>query len=79
MLRLREELERAAQQAGAEALEELEAHTSERRRVIEEIAERLRRREQALTEQVERARRGRTPDRGSFAGIERRQVEQLQR
>jgi hypothetical protein len=80
VLRLREELERSAQQAVAEALEELEAHTSERRRVIEEIAERLRRREQALTEQVERAeteaaRRIET----SFADIERRQLEQLQR
>jgi len=80
VLRLREELERAAQQAVAEALEELEAHTSERRRVIEEIAERLRRREQALTEQVERAETeaARRID-ASFAEIERRQLEQLQR
>ena len=80
VLRLREELERSAQAAVAEALEELEAHTGERRRVIEEIAERLRRREQALTEQVERgeseaARR----IEASFADVERRQVEQLQR
>jgi len=80
VLRLREELERSAQQAVAEALEELEAHTSERRRVIEEIAERLRRREQALTEQVERAEtEAARRIEASFADIERRQIEQLQR
>jgi localization factor PodJL len=80
VLRLREELERAAQQAVAEALEELEAHTSERRRVIEEIAERLRRREQALTEQVDRAETEAVRRiEASFADIERRQLEQLQR
>ena len=80
VLRLREELERSAQSAVSEALEELEAHTAERRRVIEEIADRLRRREQALMEQVER---GETEAASriemSFADIERRQVEQLQR
>ena len=80
VLRLREELERAAQQAVSEALEELEAHTSERRRVIEEIAERLRRREQALTEQVERAEtEAARRIQASFADIERRQLEHLQR
>jgi hypothetical protein len=80
VLRLREELERAAQQAVAEALEELEAHTTERRRVIEEIAERLRRREQALTEQVDRAETEAVRRiEASFADIERRQLEQLQR
>ena len=36
---VREELERSAQAAVADALGELEAHTSERRRVIEEMAE----------------------------------------
>lgn len=80
VLRLREELERAAQQAVAEALEELEAHTTERRRVIEEIAERLRRREQALTEQVDRAEtEAARRIEASFADIERRQLEKLQR
>ena len=64
VIRLREELERSAQSAVSEALEELEAHTAERRRVIEEIADRLRRREQALMEQVERAEnRGRKQNR----------------
>ena len=80
VLRLREEIEQSAQAAVAEALDELEAHTGERRRVIEEIAERLRLREQALGEQIER---GETDAarriEASFADIERRQVEHLQR
>ena len=80
VIRLREELERSAQAAVAEALEELEAHTGERRRVIEEIAERLRRREQVLTEQVERGESEASRRiEASFADVERRQVEQLQR
>ena len=80
VIRLREELEQSAQAAVAEALDELEAHTGERRRVIEEIAERLRLREQALAEQIER---GETEAvrriEASFADIERRQIEHLQR
>ena len=80
VVRLREELERSAQSAVSEALEELEAHTAERRRVIEEIADRLRRREQALMEQVERAEtEAASRIEMSFADIERRQVEHLQR
>ena len=55
VFRLREELERAASAAVAEALEELEAHTAERRRAIEEINERLRARETAINESLERA------------------------
>ena len=78
--RLREELEASAKAAVAEALDELEAHTGERRRVIEEIAERLRRREQALSEQIEReeAEAVRRIE-ASFADIERRQIEHMQR
>ena len=80
VLRLREDLERSAQAAVAEALDELQAHTGERRRVIEEIAERLRRREDALAEQVERGELEATRRiEASFADVERRQVEQLQR
>ena len=55
VLRLREELAQAAQQAVSEALDELQSHTVERRRGIEEIAERLRAREQSLTQSIERA------------------------
>ncbi|MEJ7566805.1 MAG: hypothetical protein WKF41_00935 [Gaiellaceae bacterium] len=80
VIRLREELEQSAQAAVAEALDELEAHTGERRRVIEQIAERLRLREQALGEQIERGESEAVRRiEASFADIERRQVEQLQR
>ena len=55
VIRLREELERAAGQAVTEALDELEEQTMERRRAIEEITERLRGREAAIAESIERA------------------------
>ena len=55
VIRLREELERAAGQAVTEALDELEGHTMERRRAIAEITERLRGREAAIAESIERA------------------------
>ena len=55
VLRLREELERAAGQAVTEALDELEAQTTDRRRAIAEITERLRAREAAVAESIERA------------------------
>jgi predicted outer membrane lipoprotein len=55
VIRLREELERAAGQAVTEALDELEVHAMERRRAIEEITERLRGREAAIAESIERA------------------------
>jgi hypothetical protein len=53
VLRLREELERAAGQAVGEALDELEAQTFDRRRSIEETTERLRAREKAIAESIE--------------------------
>ena len=55
VLRLREELERAAGQAVTEALDELETQTIERRRAIEEITERLRAREAAVADSIEKA------------------------
>ena len=55
VVRLREELERAAGQAVTEALDELEDHALERRRAIDEITERLRGREFAIAESIERA------------------------
>ena len=54
-IRLREELESSAKEALAEALDELQIAGGDRRRAIEEIAERLRQREQAMNEQVDRA------------------------
>ena len=55
VLRLRDELERAAGQAVTEALDELEAQTLDRRRSIEEITERLRSREAAVADSIEKA------------------------
>ena len=80
VLRLREELERAAGQAVTEALDELEAQTIERRRAIEEITDRLRARETAVADSLERAE---TDVRARLdvvlAEWERRQNERLER
>ena len=80
VVRLREELERAAGQAVTEALDELESHTVERRRSIADITERLRARETALAEGVEKAE---TDARGrleiEFVEFERRQTERIGR
>jgi hypothetical protein len=80
VLRLREELERAAGQAVTEALDELESQTFERRRAIDEITERLRQREHAVAESIERAE---TDVRGRLDVVlvewERRQTERLAR
>ena len=80
VLRLREELERAAGQAVTEALDELEAQTVERRRAIEEITERLRARETAVADSLEKAE---TDVRARLdvvlAEWERRQTERLER
>ncbi len=80
VVRLRDELERAASTAVTEALDDLEAHTAERRRAIEEITERLRAREAAIAEGIERAE---TDARGrlelTLLEFERRQTERLER
>lgn len=78
--RLREELGRVASQSVSEALDELETHTMERRRAIEEITERLRARESAVAESIERAE---TDVRARLDVLlvewERRQTERLER
>ena len=80
VLRLREELERAAGQAVTEALDELESQTLERRRAIEEITERLRVREAAVADSIEKAE---TDVRARLdvvlAEWERRQADRLER
>jgi hypothetical protein len=78
--RLRDDLGRAAKEAAAAASAELESHATERRRALQQVAERLTTRERDLERRVEReeadaARR----IQASFADIERRQVEQLER
>jgi hypothetical protein len=80
VIRLREELERVASQAVTEALDELESHTLERRRAIDEITERLRAREAAVADSIERAE---TAVRARLDVVlvewERRQTERLER
>ena len=56
-IRLREELEHTAKDALAEALDELQSQAADRRRAIEDIADRLRQREQAMNEQIDPAER----------------------
>ena len=64
----------------AHALEELHAQADDRRRTIDELNERLRQHEHAVTEQVDRAENEtRTRIEVTFAEIERRQVEHLER
>ena len=78
--RLRDELARAAQEAAAAASAELESTQGERRRALHDLNERLRRRERGLREQVEREEAEAVRRiQASFADVERRQVEQLER
>lgn len=80
VLRLREELERAAGQAVTEALDDLETHTAERRRAVDEITERLRAREAAIAESIERTETDvRARIDVMLAEWERRQAERLDR
>jgi len=78
--RLRDELTRVIQEAVSTGNAELETYAAERRRALHELNERIRRRERSLTEQIDRE-EGEAMARiqSSFADVERRQVEQLQR
>ena len=79
-VRLREELESSARDALAHALDELQMQADDRRRTIDELNERLRQHEHAVTEQVDRAEsEARTRIELAFAELERRQVEHLER
>jgi hypothetical protein len=79
-VRLREELETSARDSLARALEELQLQADDRRRTIDELNERLRQHEHAVTEQVDRAEsEARTRIEVAFAELERRQVEHLER
>jgi golgin subfamily B member 1 len=78
--RVREELTKMTHQAGLSAAAELESQAAERRRALHDVDERLRVRERELGQRIERehaeaARRIEI----TFADIERRQVEQLER
>jgi len=79
-VRLREELETSARDSLARALEELSAQADDRRRTVDELNDRLRQHEQAVTEHVDRAEsEARTRIEVAFAELERRQVEHLER
>lgn len=79
-IRLREELETSARDSLARALEELSAQADDRRRTVDELNDRLRQHEQAVTEQVDRAEsEARTRIEVAFAELERRQVDHLER
>jgi hypothetical protein len=80
LVRLRDELARAIQETIASGNAELDTYATERRRALHELNERIRRRERSLAEQIEReeteaARRVNA----SFADVERRQAERLER
>jgi hypothetical protein len=80
LVRLRDELARVTQEAVEAGNAELEGYASERRRALNELNERIRRRERQLAELIEReetdaVRRIEV----RFADVERRQVEQLER
>ena len=80
VVRLRDELERAAGAAVTEALDELEGQSIERRRSIEEITERLRVREAAIAEGIERAETdARARLEVTLVEFERRQTDRLER
>jgi colicin import membrane protein len=80
LVRVRDEIARATQEAVEAGNAELESYASERRRSLQELNERIRKRERQLQELIEReetdaVRRIQV----NFADVERRQVEQLER
>src|SRR5207253_385824 len=80
LVRLRDELARASQEAVAAGTAELEGYASERRRSLHELNERIRKRERQLLELIEREETDATRRiQAGFADVERRQLEQLQR
>ena len=78
--RLREDLESSARDALARSLDELQMQADDRRRTIDELNERLRQHEHAVTEHVDRAEsEARTRIEVAFAELELRQVEHVER
>jgi hypothetical protein len=80
LVRLREELRRATQEAVQAGSGELEGYASERRRALHELNDRMRQRERGLSQQIEREEtEAMRRIQSSFADVERRQIEQLER
>ena len=80
LLQVREQIQHAAQDAASAGTAELESAALERRRALNELGEQLRRREQAIGEQIDREETEAVRRiQAGFAEVERRQVEQLER
>jgi hypothetical protein len=80
LVRLRDDLARATQEAVASGTSELDGFASERRRALHELNERMRRRERQLAELIEREEtEAMRRIQAGFADVERKQVEQLER
>ena len=80
LARLRDDLSRATQEAVQAGTSELEGYASERRRALHELNDRMRQRERQLGQQIEREEtEAMRRIKSSFADVERRQVEHLER
>ncbi len=80
LVRLRDDLARATQEAVAGGTSELESFAAERRRALHELNERIRRRERQMTELIEREETDAMRRiQAGFADVERKQIEQLER
>jgi chromosome segregation ATPase len=80
LARLRTDIEHQIKEANDGAASELETHAAERRRALHEVADRLRKRERSLTEQIERELADSIRKVSeSFGDVERRLVEQVER
>ncbi|HEX4519577.1 MAG TPA: hypothetical protein VH063_08375 [Gaiellaceae bacterium] len=80
LAKVRGDLERAMQDVAGAVTAELESHSAERRRALQEVADRLRKRERELQEQIDREHTEASQRvAGQLAEVERRQVEQVRR
>jgi hypothetical protein len=80
LVRLRDDLARATQEAVAGGTSELESFAAERRRALHELNERIRRRERQMSELIEREETDAMRRiQAGFADVERKQIEQLER
>ncbi|HEY4346438.1 MAG TPA: hypothetical protein VGM80_02540 [Gaiellaceae bacterium] len=78
--RVRDELERATSEVASAVAADLETHSAERRRALQEVAERLRKRDRELQEQIEREQSEATQRiAGQLQDVERRQIEGVRR
>jgi hypothetical protein len=80
LVRLRDDLARATQEAVTAGSSELETFAAERRRALNELNERMRRRERQMAEVIEREETDAMRRiQAGFAEVERKQIEQLDR